>query len=253
MAANFLTVATGDDLYFRQFAPALIQSCVIHNRRILINVINPSTQAKRLIDQIKQKTTVAEFSLQYAPEIHFLTSEKSRIFYSTNRFFVASQLLKDQSSPVLIVDIDSYYNQTIPKEMDELFDNDVGLYLRDPLPGTVGWENEGTHVAAGTVYINSTPAAQAFLHNTCVSITSMPHLWFTDQVSLFREYCISKRQAPAPTFVDLNSPAIPKFMDWEYVSDSIMWTGKGERKYKNVQYVERQRALQYDLIGDVIC
>ena len=61
-------------------------------------------------------------------------------------------------------------------------DADLGLFLRDPLPGTVGWEKEGTHVAAGMVLY--TKKSQPFAQEVAQALSTNDLIWFVDQVAL---------------------------------------------------------------------
>ena len=71
-----------------------------------------------------------------------------RTFYACNRFLKAPEILQ-AADEVLLTDIDCFLRK--PIEWEYFKDCDYSLYLRDPLPGTVGWEKEGSRVGAGAV------------------------------------------------------------------------------------------------------
>ena len=118
---------------------------------------------------------------------------------------------------------------------------DIGLFLRDPLPGTVGWEHESTHVAAGIVSY-STPLGLDFLNRVSDKIKSYKELrWFADQNALWKVYEENKHKLS--TFVYDGS-----IMDWEFKPDTMLWTGKGPRKYDDPTYVSKDNELTEKLL-----
>jgi hypothetical protein len=107
----------------------------------------------------------------------------------------------------------------------------VGLFLREPLPGTQGWENQGTRVAAGAVYYSR--EAVDFAEQVSTRIRKGPILWFLDQVAISEIYQQNLSNYQYEYFDD-------KFMDWEFVEGTTIWTGKGPRKYDNQTYVAKK-------------
>ena len=103
-----------------------------------------------------------------------------RTFYACNRFLKASEILQT-ADEVLITDIDCFLRK--PIEWEYFKDCDYSLYLREPLPGTVGWEKEGTRVGAGAVYLKNT--ALTFMSLVKKQIEHYGLQWFVDQVSLW--------------------------------------------------------------------
>jgi hypothetical protein len=128
-----------------------------------------------------------------------------------------------------------------------MFDVDasVGLYLRDPLPNTVGWENHGTHVAAGLVLLNHVNEMdrthREFIDRVIEKIESYRLQWFVDQVALWETYQDMLLDTDnADKFLKLTDNEL----DWEFKPDTLIWTGKGDRKYNNVKYVTQKINLQ---------
>jgi hypothetical protein len=108
----------------------------------------------------------------------------------------------------------------------------IGLFVRTPLEGTVGWEREGTRIAAGIVYIQNTEETRNYMEKVSEFILydKQPQ-WFLDQIALntCRKYLTS------PIYVFDN-----RTMDWEFTPESTMWTGKGDRKYSNNTYLRKK-------------
>ncbi len=83
-------------------------------------------------------------------------------------------------------------------------------------------------MAAGCVYLDdrALPVAQAIAKR----IEEGPMRWFIDQIAL------------AEVFERVDDNDVTKFdgnfMDWEFVDGTVIWTGKGPRKYENKTYIE---------------
>jgi hypothetical protein len=158
-----------------------------------------------------------------------------RVYYACNRFIVAPLFLENCNS-MLIVDYDSFCRKDFewPKEV-------FGLFLRDPLPGTVGLEHYGTHVAAGVV-LYSREGLEIARAVSDVIRSNEPQ-WFIDQAALYNVY----EQFIKNNDVHENECVYGKFkqfgsewIDWEFENNSIVWTGKGNRKTSEKYLNERE-------------
>jgi hypothetical protein len=137
----------------------------------------------------------------------------------------------------LILDIDCMIMENF-----EFPNKPVGYFPREPLPGTVGWEAEGTKCAAGCVFFDRSAL------NVCNAISEtlggLELRWFNDQIALNHVM----NQVPQEFVHKFDGD----FMDWEFKEGTAIWTGKGPRKYENVRYVEMQNKygdsiMNYDL------
>ena len=59
--------------------------------------------------------------------------------------------------------------------------------------------------------------------------------WFVDQVALYEQY-IEEGWDKRSDFIDFGA----NVMDWQFLPDSYIWTGKGDRKYNNTTYVNKK-------------
>lgn len=218
-----IVFASCDTKYFNQFAQSLLGSThFIAEVPLHIHVMNPTDSVLNTCETWSEKFNFT-YSLQDTIE--------DRTYYSINRFLVTPEIFKSCSgvSGILVVDVDCIFNKKF-----DFPEEDIGLFLREPLPGTFGWEKEGTHVAAGVVWCKS--KSKRFLKNVSENIINHGNLtWFLDQVMLWRTFNDTSKKT-FDTFRKFDSA----FMDWEFSEDSIMWTGKGDRKYNNTKYIERQ-------------
>lgn len=228
--------AACDEKYFQEHARAYVNS-VRPTYNCIIRVVNPTNQS-----------SWDSYDAKILESPRLLTSEDSsqenmRVFYSIERFIDLKDMINNigENNGLLITDIDCYVNKTI--DTSHFDGKSVGLFLRDPLPGTVGWEFYGTHVAAGVVFIRCDEVGLEFANRVNNKLFSMgPLRWFIDQVALYSVYCEMKEEKllTDENFITLDN----KFMDWEFKEDTFIWTGKGNRKHTNETYLNKKK--EYD-------
>ena len=130
----------------------------------------------------------------------------------------------------MILDVDNYLMNEM-RWPDSKYD--AGLFLRDPLPGTTGWEQESTHVAAGIVYLDMRKAISFAIDVSNKLKESKNFVWFVDQNVLWKCYNEWKDKLNILSFER-------HIMDWEFKHGTMLWTGKGPRKYNNKTYVDQK-------------
>ena len=234
---NFTILASCDVRYFRLFAPAFVTSAALAKNNVHINVIidnSPGSDQSVDTDDLKlvfEQLNSGENTLTFSEKkVTFFegTAEFVRTYYACNRFLIAPSLLR-AGQRLFITDIDCMFM----KHVDEP-DADVGLFLRDSLPGTFGWEAEGTKTAAGAVYYNNTMIGREFAECVSQAIGLGRWKWFSDQVALSQAFEIYKQDIRFHCFD-------PQFMDWEFKEGTTIWTGKGPRKFDNPTYTAMQQ------------
>ena len=219
--------ASCDTKYFNDFGIPLAYSCNDTSNNLHLHVMHPSEDDYGTAAVLKNDLDI-DFTVSFEEG-----GPKTREYYSCNRFIIAPHMINNGVEKMLIIDTDC-----LVMEPYIWPDADLGLFLRDPLPGTVGWEKEGTHVAAGMVLY--TKKSQPFAEEVAQALSTSELIWFIDQVALWS--CYKKHQ------LNPNEEAPYKFkefkpheMDWEFVDGSTIWTGKGPRKYDNEKYVGKQQ------------
>lgn len=212
--------ASCDEKYFIEHGYHFANSAAKQGVRPWIDIISPDPYS--FLSKVK---------LPDAAKITFTESkENDRTFYACNRFLIADKVLKS-ADEVLITDVDCFLRK--PIDWSDFQDCDYSLYLRDSLPGTVGWEKEGTKVGAGAVYLTS--KARDFVSNVRHLIAQNGPIWFVDQVALWQVH----KHFHENNF-NLKFKQMPfKYIDWEFGSDGVIWTGKGARKTQ-VDYLEER-------------
>ena len=226
--------ASCDSKYLRVHAPALVASAAYHNNSIHINVIAAGQDDIDILDDMSSKYhKISEWphsdfswsmSTMYAcPK----DSEELRTVYACDRFISAGLVIQNHECDLLIIDTDCL----VMEHIEPILDDQIGLFLRKPLPGTQGWENAGSRVAAGAVFISQ--EAVPFLEKVENRIKKGPLAWFLDQVAINEAY---QEDITDYRFRYFDA----QFMDWEFVEGTTIWTGKGPRKYENEKYLAKK-------------
>ena len=226
--------AACDAKYFMKFAPAFVESISQNTSHAThIHVTNPTEEvfalAAYLTTRGKVTYTFDEDDLsQYTPE-------QTRALYASMRFLIAPFLLQ-HAKQLMILDIDCMVMEDF-----NFPEKPVGYFPREPLPGTVGWEAEGTKCAAGCVYFHAD--ALNVCNGVSETLGGLDLRWFNDQIALNHVM----NQVPEQFVHTFDGD----FMDWEFKDGTTIWTGKGPRKYDNPRYVEMQNkysdyAMNYD-------
>lgn len=220
-----VVMASCDERYFQEHGYFFIKSCVKNGEKPWINIVCKLEDWPR----IKMTYSNDDFILSRS-----IQTKGDRIEYASSRFHIASEIL-NQVDEMLIVDIDSFLRK--PIEWSDFTNCDYSLFLRPPLNGTIGWEKLGTHCAAGAVYLNQ--KAKPFINLVSKTINSYGSQWFVDQVSLYevhRHFEVNQ--------LGLKFKQMPQtYIDWEFKPDSIIHTGKGNRK-NSVSYLKgRENAI----------
>lgn len=229
--------ASCDSKYLHAHAPALIASAASADNAIHLHVIAPQDGDIEFLGHLSSRYhsiagwPQSEFTYSTAPQWAVgeqVRGDALRTVYATDRFISVMTQMIARPDQYLIIDTDCLIMKHISES--ELY-SDVGLFLRDPLPGTVGWEAQGTRCAAGAVYYSS--RAIDFAMNVANRIRQGPLTWFLDQVAISETYANMKDRYRYQYF-DAN------FMDWEFKEGTTIWTGKGPRKYDNPTYVAKK-------------
>lgn len=215
--------ASCDEKYFMEHGYYFANSAAKQGVRPWIDIISPNPDL--FLSKVK---------LPDAAKITFTESKTiDRTFYACNRFLVTDRVL-ESADEILITDIDCFLRK--PIDWSDFQSCDYSLYLRESLPGTVGWEKEGTKVGAGAVYLTS--KASDFMATVRSQIYRYGLIWFVDQVALWQTH-----KHYVDNNLGLSFKEMPfKYIDWEFGSHSVIWTGKGARKTQADYLEERGRA-----------
>lgn len=215
-----------DGKYFNNHGIKLLNSVLVNsNTHMHMHVVNPDYHDQNKIDDIN-------LSWDQLTLTSHISNRTDRAYYASARFMIAPDFLLKEYEALFLIDTDCL----LLKEFPFPENCDYGLFLRDPLPGTVGIEWEGTHCAAGAVYVAQ--SGYRFIRAVASQLIQLKDLpWFIDQVILYRTHLMYEDSLK---FKQLDSSLI----DWEFKGDSVIWTGKGPRKFNNPTYVNK--AIGYE-------
>lgn len=242
--AEFTSFVSCDPRYFETHAPALVSSALFHGNNLHVHVVGHPTRCIEVIDALEPKATKMKRNIESRAQIHFSMQDNiilparwhgdTRTYYACNRFLEAPSYMVAMNTSVLILDVDCFFMQPIVEP-----NHDVSLFLREPMQGVSEWETQGSRVAAGAVYFNF--RALRFAEFVRERLRTIPVQWFMDQVALNQAY-----QHFLPTGMNFGT-FDSTFMDWEFVANTAIWTGKGPRKDENQTYLT-QKAQWEDLL-----
>jgi len=218
---NQTLLTSADSNYFNTYGPALFQSAVDANTSIHFNVIQPDSAAANLVLKManREKDNRVTFSFTYTD---FLDKVDPKVYYCCDRFLLARDLLAmDPGLSVVTVDIDSLVINPFP-----ILDIDLGLWLRPH-------EVKGMNLLAGMCYFSDLSLDFVYTAAIKMNQTNFKN-WFDDQKALWETY-----QEYDFDGVEFRDFAGSKYLDWEWKSDSNIWTGKGARKHTDPVYVAK--------------
>jgi hypothetical protein len=233
--------ASCDPRYLNLHAPALVASAACAGNSLHLHLIGGFGNDYAFLEYLREgyKAIAGNDAFTWSSDKPFVNlngdekdfknwPDAQRTMFACDRFVTIVDLMEaEPEEDFLIIDTDCLVMNRIEKPSDD----QVGLFLREPLPHTQGWENQGTRVAAGVVYYSH--EAIEFAKKVRVRIKQGPLAWFLDQVALNETYQAELSNYRYHYFDQ-------QFMDWEFVQGTTIWTGKGPRKYDNPVYVSKK-------------
>jgi FkbM family methyltransferase len=207
-----------DNTYFYEHALPLIWSLATLKRPVdlHLHLFNPDSQALDILKTLGEKIqpVTLKTSFEYVSFSYYTVAPG--IYYSSVRFCRMAQLIRENSAPVLMIDVDSLVRKDlsqIPGLLDPTIDVGLCFLENEPL-----WNQ----MAAGIFYAKPTPAAAAylsFLSSFIVdNIRGGTARWFLDQVGLALGGKALKNQ------VRIQFLEADQYLSTEYNVQSCLWT-----------------------------
>ena len=213
--------AACDSKFFEDHAPSLIYSANDIGKDIHIHVCNPTRSVLDIQDKLR-KTTDVNVTFSYNEKIIIEDGHRktAHTYYASLRFLYVHHIIK-AAKKVLVTDVDCLFKRNFswPEEPYGCF----------PRTGRPVHES----VAAGVVYFTEESLNTISLLQETIKKSKQE--WFADQAALawyFNEVVVE----PIKHFDET-------FMDWRFGKNTIMWTGKGDRKYSNKRYLEAKQSF----------
>ena len=181
----FKLFASCDPIYLNLHAPALVASAAVAGNNLHLHAINASPSEVEFLHYLSsrwEKLTEATFTFSWGD---MFTSAKDkeqlRTIFACDRFVTVGNRLRYTDDTYLVIDTDCLVMKKIEEPTDQ-----IGLFVRDSLQGTQGWESQGTKIAAGAVYYSRD--AVEFAEEVAFRIRKGPVMWFLDQVAISETY-----------------------------------------------------------------
>ena len=219
--------AACDSKYFVDHASPFINSAHKVGKPAHVHVVNPTNQVFDLVKRYKEKISTP-LSFTYndldIPE----DPDQMKCIYASVRFFILPHLL-EKIEKIMVLDIDCMVMRDF-----EFPKTPCGLFVRKPVTHLTDWIKEGTKIAAGIVYFDNTliDCSKKLIE----IINSLPKTWYADQVAL-NKLLVEHIDYKDVTVFDNN------FMDWDFLDGTVIWTGKGNRKYDNPRYIAMKKSM----------
>jgi hypothetical protein len=214
-----------DNNYFFDHACSFILSADKNNFNTHIHIVNPSADTIALTSKLK---SLVKNNLTFSfNDVDITNWDPAWLYpyYASLRFLVLPEIVK-HADKVITLDIDSLILK--PFEFPK---KSIGYFLREENTKLLtDWEREGSRVNAGIVYFNAN--SLYYIRNLIKILNSLDLQWYRDQIALYRAI----KQVP------INSCHIfgNEFSDSDFLEDSFIWAGKGDRKYYSTSYLSKK-------------
>lgn len=244
-----LFIATYDYIKFLTYIIKSIAINVKIDYIIYIHLINISLQVRdetiEILKNINKNIIVFFEDTNYSTIKNPNNFNKSLLSsYSANiRIKLINMLLDVCKNNIMYLDVDSIIRSDLKIINQLLIKNDIILAISNPKKIT----SKGTLVRSGIIICKNNIQTKIFFKYVEKEINIMGITkWFSDQNALKKVYL--KYINPWKTNTNNLYPKIacvPKtLLDWDFMSNSIIWTGKGERKDKNLIYLKELKKYQ---------
>lgn len=235
---QLLLLAACDSSYVPP-ASALARSLDVFSpgHTLLVHVVNPSDEA---IDSLHHLSTQLHHTRllisSESTDLAGLSPVQQRTYYACARFFRLCDLLPSSECDFLVLDADSLVVSQIDRDFSDKPEAEICLRRRDltePQP-------EHLAVAAGSIWLRSTEGTRQFFSAVGADILSAFESgnagWYLDQIAL-------KRRIDDPAIKVAVRNIKSKYADWEFRDSSVIWQGKGNRKYLDVRFLLLEAGL----------
>jgi len=223
-----------DSQYFIDFGLSFVYSSLSSHNCTHIHIVNPTSEVGSLLDNIKKQHNLFTFS-SHNIDFSSMNDEQIRGYYISMRFFIIPHLFEiDKNIKLLVLDIDSIVKKTIkmPKES-------LGIFLREHNA------NIEFKIAAGILYV--TYERISFINKVISNISNYQKnnqlRWYVDQRALYLAYKELENKNDIYCFTQ-------EYCSWQWHKNAYVWTGKGERKFRDKIFLESKKYFDNMFVED---
>lgn len=242
LTAGRLVLLAACDSAYVPHAVTLIKSVETFSpgQTIILYLVNPSEADLERMEVLRHGLKWTRLVLSGERiNLSLIPLVQRKTYYACVRFVRLAELMQVAACDFLVLDADSLVVAPIERDFSDKPEAEVCLRRRDlqtQIP-------EHLAVAAGSVWARSTPGARRFFESAAADIHAAfadgSAIWHLDQIVLKR--VIDNRPACAEVR-NIKS----KYADWDFRDDSVVWQGKGKRKYLDIRYLLLQGGLSDD-------
>lgn len=217
-------VVSCDDAYAMAYLPPLCASAHLYKQRLHARIINASDESHVLFRMVERLDPNITFDFVDRKLDHYGDIQK-KVIYAAERYDAAAEFIYAYKCGVLVLDVDSYINRPIDWSWAT---KPLGIWdRRDENLGNNDIEKAGMKVIACCYSDNE------HFFDLVYSKIHMQKFgyWFLDQVAVYEAW-----QESQLDHVQLRGLGI---IDWEFDDQTMIHTGKGNRKFTNSKYIER--------------
>lgn len=241
--ASPLLLFSACDTGYVDHAVSLIRSVDVFSPgfAFLLHVVNPSEAALERLQTLAAglRNTRLWVSTE-SIDLSALSDEARRTYYACARFFRLAELVPQIKTPVLSLDADSLILNPIDQNFTDKPDAEICLVRRDQKDDGV---EEHLAVATGTIWIRPCKRTIQFMQSVSDGIAGAFAAgeagWYLDQLVFKRQMTAFGERFPIYNIKT-------KYADWHFKPDSIVWAGKGPRKFSDLRYVLLKKSLSDD-------
>lgn len=153
---------------------------------------------------------------------NFKKSHERKAFAANHRVRFVKKLIHIIDESIFYLDVDSIIRGNVEDSLDLRKNFDISIIFRDS-------DDERFKVAAGAIFFKNNENSKRFINLWFNKISNIENQWFADQITFFMSFEELKE--------NLNFKSLSKELnDWEFNPNSVIWSGKGDRKIKNMKY-----------------
>jgi len=151
----------------------------------------------------------------------FVSESERRAFCSNYRVMFIKEILNQPLNLLIYFDADSIIRKDLTLA-DINPASDIEILMRDS-------DDSRFKVATGAMIIKNNNQSKLFFKHWEKNIYPKLFKWFSDQITCYE------------TIEELSNDVVvcqidERLIDWKFINSSIVWAGKGNRKYKNILY-----------------
>ncbi|BEV01869.1 tetratricopeptide repeat protein [Novosphingobium olei] len=196
-----------------------------------VHLVNPNEESLARLRMVESMLGAGRVSSsQEKARLVYFDDDQRKTYFASIRFVRLSEVMHAAPGTYFVMDVDNLVRGDLSSCRSLVQGADVMVRNRFSLRPHLA-------LAACGIILADTDAARDFMRRTADYILDAFHsghvAWFLDQIAL----TIAMKEPTSGTLPSLNVAQLPRtLLDWDFLPDSLVWTGKGKRRFKNRRY-----------------